>query len=94
MLEYSERMGIEPDSGWSLLRPESEERADEVIDDGFGVSYSKRGDGELYDFIHTTLILLVNRDGYVERTYTNTEPNPDEIADDWEALVEKQRHSS
>ncbi|MDZ7689210.1 MAG: SCO family protein [Halobacteriales archaeon] len=88
MLDYAERMGVDPESGWSLLRPESEERAREVVTDEFGVRYQKTDEGDLYDFIHTTLILLVNEKGYVERTYRNDDPDPDRIADDWQSLVE------
>ncbi|MCX2818282.1 MAG: protein SCO1/2 [Methanobacteriota archaeon] len=82
LTDYAERMGIETDGGWSFLRPEDEKRADEVITGRFGVSFAKRSTGGIYDFLHDTLILLVNEDGYVERTYTNEEPNPDVIASD------------
>lgn len=87
MRSYAERMGVETDSGWNFLRPESEEEAEEVIEGNFGVRFEKTDEGEVYDFIHTTLILLVNDNGYVERTYRNDDPDPDVIADDWEALV-------
>jgi len=91
--DYADRMEIDPEAGnWSFLRPESEERAEEVIGDKFGVSFAKRSieDG-VYDFIHTTLILLVNKDGYVERAYTNEEPNPYTMADDLATLRERQK---
>ena len=92
LLDYSERMGIDEDN-WSLLRPKNEERAEEVVGGDFGLSFSKRsagGEGGIYDFLHDTLILLVNKDGYVERTYTNEEPDPDTIASDLAALREAQ----
>lgn len=93
MNRYAERMGVDPESGWSFLRPESEERAREVVTDEFGVRYKKTDEGAVYDFIHTTLILLVNEKGYVERTYRNDDPDPDVIADDWEALVEARKEA-
>ncbi|MFW5983915.1 MAG: SCO family protein, partial [Halobacteria archaeon] len=92
LLDYAERMGIE-EANWSLLRPENEERANEVVDGEFGVSFEKRssgGEGGIYDFLHDTLILLVNEDGYVERTYTNDEPDPDLIASDLADLRDAQ----
>lgn len=92
LLDYAERMGIDEDN-WSLLRPEDEKRAEEVVGGEFGLSFSKRsagGEGGIYDFLHDTLILLVNEDGYVERTYTNEEPNPDAIASDLAALRDAQ----
>ena len=93
MISYAERMGVDPESGWSFLRPESEERAREVVTDEFGVRYQKTDEGDVYDFIHTTLILLVNENGYIERTYRNDDPDPDVIADDWEALVEARKEA-
>lgn len=87
--EYADRMGVDAEAGnWSFLRPEDEETAEEVIEGEFGVKFTKTGDGELYDFIHTTVILLVNSDGYVERTYRNDNPDPHAMSDDWERLLE------
>lgn len=88
--DYAERMGVDP-ANWSLLRPDGEDRAREVVDETFGVSFDKRSTGGVYDFLHTTLILLVNRDGYVERTYANDDPDPDLIASDLAALREAQK---
>jgi len=101
MNDYAERMGIDSDN-WSLLRPEDEEAAEEVITGEFGVRFQKaqrtEGHGhdghEGYDFIHTTLILLVNENGYVERSYMNQDPSPDLIADDWLALVKAQESTT
>ena len=92
LLDYAERMGID-ETNWSLLRPKNEERANEIVGGEFGVSFEKRsagGEGGIYDFLHDTLILLVNEDGYVERTYTNEEPDPDLIASDVAALRDAQ----
>jgi len=89
LIDYADRMGVDADAGtWSFLRPDSEDDAEEVIGEEFGVNFTKTGDGDLYDFIHTTLILLVNGDGYVERTYRNENPDPHVMSDDWEALLE------
>ena len=90
LLDYAERMGIEEDGGWSLLRPGDEARAEEVIGGEFGVSFEKRSTGGIYDFLHDTLILLVNEDGYVERTYTNEEPDPNLMASDLSDLRDAQ----
>lgn len=92
LLDYADRMGIDRDSSnWSILCPDGEERAREVVDERFGVSFEKRSTGGVYDFIHTTLILLVNKDGYVERTYLNDDPDPDLIASNLVDLREAQK---
>lgn len=44
-------------------------------------------DGET-TFIHSVLLLLVNRDGYVERAYTPQPPAPAELVDDLESVRE------
>jgi protein SCO1/2 len=88
--DYAERMGVETESGWSFLRPEDEKAAERIVSGKFGVSFSKRSTGGIYDFLHDTLILLVNKDGYVERTYTNEDPDPEVMASDLTELREAQ----
>jgi protein SCO1/2 len=68
---YADRMNVDVDTGnWHFLRPETEARAKEVVQDQFGVFFEKdpMDDGG-YMFTHLGLILLVNGDGYVERAY-------------------------
>jgi len=43
-------------------------------------------EGENTSFIHTNLLLLVNRDGFVERAYTPQPPRPDVVIDDLETV--------
>ena len=91
LVEYADRMGVDRESGnWSFLRPDGEEEAERVLGDEFGISFSKTDEGDLYDFMHSTVVLLVNEDGYVERTYRRDNPDPDRIAEDWVALAEAQ----
>ncbi len=68
---YADRMNVRRPDRWHWLRPESEARAREVVDEDLGISYRRReresGDG--YLFVHPGVITLANADGYVERTY-------------------------
>ena len=108
--EFSEINGADPTAAnWQFLRPETPERAKEVVqgDDGFAVAFEEaEGDGghgngtdqgevlepdeegEAISFIHSNLLLLVNRDGYVERAYSPQPPRPDIVIDDLEAVRE------
>ncbi|PSP29055.1 SCO family protein [Halobacteriales archaeon QH_2_65_14] len=109
--EFSELNGADPDAdNWLFLRPETPQRAQEVVHGTFGVGFeevpgedgghdghdqAEQGEpldpGEHDDttFVHTNLLLLVNRDGYVERTYTPQPPRPDEVLDDLEAVRDR-----
>lgn len=106
--EFCELNGADPDAdNWLFFRPETPERAKEVVDGTFGVGFEKvplDGEGDHHEdgseygtvlgpeagdemtFAHTNLLLLVNRDGYVERAYTPQPPRPDVVLDDLEAV--------
>lgn len=87
---------------WHFLRPESEAEASEVINETFGVGFeevpaeegdhSDHGDKDDHEeehettFVHGNLLLLVNRDGYVERAYGRQPPRPDEVLSDLDAV--------
>jgi len=69
--EYADQMNVDTSAGnWAFLRPEDEATAKDVVTDEFGIVY-ETVDSEYsdYEFVHTTIITLVNADGYVERTY-------------------------
>ena len=96
--EYAEKMGINLDVGnWHFLRPESQARAEEVVTDTFGVWYAQLSDQQREEmdmhkdmaFQHENLILLVNKEGYVERAYEGQPPNPGDVVDDVNTLVER-----
>lgn len=96
--EYAEGMGIDLGIGnWHFLRPESESRAEEVVTDTFGVWYDElteeqREEMEMHEdmaFQHENLILLVNKDGYVERAYEGEPPTPATVIDDVNTLIER-----
>lgn len=106
--EFSEINGADPEAeNWQFLRPESPQRAKEVIGSRgqFGVGFEEASaeggghgggdgdgsggevlppedDGENTTFAHTILMLLVNRDGYVERAYSPQPPRADIVLDD------------
>ncbi|MCQ4332963.1 SCO family protein [Natronomonas sp. F2-12] len=84
--EYCNRMGIDREVGnWYFLRPETPERAKEVVEDTFGVAFD--GGGGHYE--HASLILLVNKDGLVERAYNGGPPDAGTATDDARTLLER-----
>jgi len=83
--QYCDRMGVNREAGnWFFLRPDSPERAREVVDETFGVAYS--GGGGHYE--HASLVLLVNKDGIVERAYNGGPPETGTGINDARELVE------
>jgi protein SCO1/2 len=87
--EYAATMNVALDAGnWFFLRPETEARAKEVVQETFGVAFEKTGatDSSMYMFNHLGLVLLANRDGYVERAYTGDDPKAERIRDDLETV--------
>lgn len=86
---YTEKMNIATDvDNWHFLRPESEQRAKEIIQEKFGVMFKKqpRKNSNGYMFAHTPLIVLANAEGYVERAYRGKSPNPEPIIEDLKKL--------
>lgn len=82
---YGDEMNVTTAAdGWQFLRPESEERAKTVVQEEFGVDFRRTEpeDMEMYMFAHTSLTLLVNADGYVERAYQTSSPDEQAIIDD------------
>lgn len=100
---FCESQGADPHhDSWYALRPESPERASDVVDDTFGVSFeevpmdeSDHGDHGDHDhdsemtFIHTNLIVLANRDGIVEQAYFGDPPAASTVIDDLETVRAK-----
>lgn len=84
--QYAEKMNVAADAGnWHFLRPQSKDRARHVIQEQFGVAFSKRDRNpkqEGYMFIHTPMTLLLNADDYVERAYRTKSPNAEQIIAD------------
>ena len=96
--EYAANMGIDLETGnWHFLRPESTGRAEEVVTEKFGVWFGELDDEEREEmgmhenmaFQHENLILLVNKDGYVERAYEGEPPTPRDVLDDLNTLIER-----
>lgn len=82
---YAEEMNVDADhENWEFLRPESKERASEVVGEAFGVGFKRTTPENMdrYMFAHQDLTLLVNGDGYVERTYRTDTSSPEGIIDD------------
>lgn len=87
--EYAQQRSIDLDTGnWYFLRPETEGRAKEVVHEQFGVAYEKTTPEEMdmYMFVHFSLVLLVNADGYVERTYIRGQNAVEDLQRDLERL--------
>ena len=73
--KYNDEMSIDYSAGdWHYLRPKNRSRAEKVVESDFGVYFNRThpDDMEKYMFSHLGLILLVNRDGYVEKAYRVT----------------------
>ena len=87
--EYGDERGARVDAdSWYFLRPDGEDRAREVVDETFGVGYERNPPDAAMEFTHTSMILLANKDGYVERAYTGTPPNPAALVEDVRAVVD------
>lgn len=70
--QWADKHRVEMDAdNWYFLRPKSEGRAKEIVQDGYGVHFTKTKPENMdtYMFTHTGLILLANKKGYVERAY-------------------------
>lgn len=72
--EYADERDIALDTGrWYFLRPSTVDRAKAVVEGTFGLAFQRttpeEADADGYMFAHSTLVLLVNADGYVERAY-------------------------
>ncbi|WP_336343141.1 SCO family protein [Halalkalicoccus ordinarius] len=91
--EYGEAQGVDYEAeNWHFLRPESEERAREVVTETYGVEYQRvdpeqlegdHSDHEMgeYSFNHYPITYLVNREGYVERAYAGV-PETSRVVED------------
>ncbi|ADJ14179.1 SCO family protein [Halalkalicoccus jeotgali] len=91
--EFGDEQGVDYEAGgWHFLRPESEERAREVVTDTYGVEYERIDPSEMqgdhsghdmgeYGFDHYPITYLVNREGYVERAYTGV-PGTSRVVED------------
>lgn len=93
--EYSEYVGADPTAeNWQFLRPESEEHAREVVAETFGVGYEKTDaytpdeEREEMEFVHSSVTILANRDGFVERGYNPGSPSPAQVIDDLDTVRE------
>ncbi|MGM0591799.1 MAG: SCO family protein [Halobacteriota archaeon] len=83
--EYAEQMHVSLEANnWAFLRPADEATAKEKINDEFGVGFEKQPmeDSDNYMFGHLALILLVNSEGYVERAYTEQNPDAEQLITD------------
>jgi protein SCO1/2 len=82
---YAKEMNVDASAdNWTFLRPPSKERAKDVISEQFGVVFQRTHpeDMDMYMFAHTSLTLLVNADGYVERAYNTKSPKEDTVLSD------------
>nr|WP_207890224.1 SCO family protein [Natrarchaeobius chitinivorans] len=89
--EWGDGQGFDYDlENVSLLRPETPERARRVVEDTYGEAYEYEEEGEDsgMPYIHNGLILLVNENGIVERSYESGPPQPADVLEDVESLVD------
>jgi len=86
----AEQAGIRHDhERWHYLRPESDERAEEVVEQKLGIGFEKTDEGgEVYEFQHITITFLVNPDGVVERAYRGESLDVERVVGDIETVVD------
>lgn len=90
---YGNQQGVDLDAGnWHFLRPERYEAGAELIEEHFGLVIEKVETEEFenleYGFPHYNLILLVNRQGVVERAYPNgATVDVGRVVEDFETVV-------
>lgn len=86
----AEEAGIRYDhERWHYLRPESDDRAEEVVEEELGIGFEKTDEGgDVYEFQHITITFLVNPDGVVERAYRGEDLDVERIVDDIETVVD------
>jgi protein SCO1/2 len=94
LADYKETMGVDDEAGnWWFLRPESEQRVEEVVTNNFGVhfQYVDPEEREMEDMAwsHTNLVVLANAGGYIERSYSTKPPNPADVVEDVQTLLER-----
>ncbi len=99
LIEYSEDRGAAPEEdNWCLLRPETEEEAEEIVQDEFGIWYEYMPEEEREEqgmhpdmaYPHDEAIILANKDGYVERTYFGDQgPSEATLLEDIETLRDR-----
>lgn len=88
---FSEAVGADPGHPtWEFLRPASPAEAETIVIDKFGLKFEPTDDDDETDmaFVHTAGIILVNRDGLVERTYAGYVPDAGTLIDDTKRVVD------
>ncbi|ELY44059.1 SCO family protein [Natronorubrum sulfidifaciens] len=90
---YADQQGVNLEAGnWHFLRPETYDDAKQIVTDQYGLPLEKLDAEEYsgleYAFPHYNLILLVNKQGIVERAYPNGAViDPEDVVDDFETVV-------
>ncbi|WP_246985845.1 SCO family protein [Halorientalis marina] len=93
LAQYADMMGVDLDAGnWHFLRPAGRDRAKEVVQDTYGVTFERtKATGEAeYMFNHLGLIVLANDEGVVERAYSGNEPKSKRVLADLERIRSRQ----
>lgn len=88
--EWAEQHRVDLGTGtWEFLRPENKARAKSVVQDTYGVTFEKTNpeDMDAYMFSHSGVVILANRDGYVERTYKLSSGGGDDVVT-WKTVQE------
>jgi protein SCO1/2 len=85
--EWGAERGFDYDLGNAyLMLPESEQRAQTIVEERFGEAYQYE-EGADMPFLHSGLVVLANDRGVVERAYAGEPPTASTIVDDVETLV-------
>lgn len=91
--QYADTMNVDLDAdNWYFLRPESHDRAKEVAQETYGVTFEKTkqtGEND-YMFNHLGLVVLANQHAIVERAYSGNGPKSKPLLADLETIRNKQ----
>lgn len=96
--EHGESHGVNRDANnWYYLRPDGPGRAKEVVEEKLGIVFEhlspeereERDMGEEMYFNHLSAIMLVNKDGYVERTFRGSDLSQVTVLDAVNTLRER-----
>lgn len=86
--QFGEERGADLSAGnWYFLRPDGVDRVQEIVVETFGHPFQENP-GEGMPFLHNPMLILANKRGYVERTYTNKVPNASTVIDDVRTLTQ------
>ena len=93
LADYADTMGVDHEAeNWYFLRPDGRDRAKDVVQDTYGVTFerTKATGADEYMFNHLGVVLLANEQGVVERAYSGDDPKARQVLADLNDLRKAQ----